>query len=237
MPRMCAHPGHSHARAVQACPATMPRQSADAAWSTAQSQLPEQGANGAVVRVRVVVPSVSPAALAVTVMAPAPVARTRAYAIPWYAFRTLPRKLSCTGRPLSTATITPGPLTLKVTAAEELVTTRPAESAMVAFTYEMSLMSVDTAAWSDVSSTRLAVVPVGGGDVRGAPQVACQAYPIERTVPVVQSQVLVPISVNSPEGLRTWRFSGGFERAEVRGLAVVGQADVDALVDQGAVGR
>ena len=43
----------------------------------------EHGTNGAVVPVSVVVAEVRPPALAVTVMVPGPVARTRAYASPW----------------------------------------------------------------------------------------------------------------------------------------------------------
>ena len=70
--------------------------------------------------------------------------------------------------PLSTAMIVPGPLTLKVIAADELVTTRLLLSETAAFTYTTSFRSVTIVVWSAVTTSLEAVVPevfVGTGFV------------------------------------------------------------------------
>ena len=84
--------------------------------------------------------------LAVTVMVPGPVACTKAKDRPRKALRVLPRKVSWILFPLSTATMVPGPVMANVTGSEELVTTFPAASAIVALMNEMSFRSDDSAA-------------------------------------------------------------------------------------------
>lgn len=59
-----------------------------------QSQVPLQGMKEPVEAWMAADPPLSPDELAVTVMVPAPVAWTIANAIPWYALRVFPRKLS-----------------------------------------------------------------------------------------------------------------------------------------------
>jgi hypothetical protein len=63
----------------------------------------------------VAAPAVSPGDVAVTVMVPAPVARTIAKARLSEALRVLSRNVSWVMLPLSTATMVPGPVIEKVT--------------------------------------------------------------------------------------------------------------------------
>ena len=54
---------------------------------------------------------------------------------------------------------------------------------MVAWTNEISSQSATIAVWSAVRTTWVAVVPVAGGVVLGAPQMACHWYPRVFTPP------------------------------------------------------
>ena len=98
------------------------------------------------VAVTVAEPLVRDPDLAVTVMAPGPVACTTAKDTPRKALRVSPRKVSWILFQLSTATILPGPVIVYVTGAEELVTTFPAASAIAALMYETSFRSVNRVA-------------------------------------------------------------------------------------------